>query len=600
MIDSKASVMKKHVFLRIIGLVVLYWVVFIFLVAAQFTRRGNFSRQIGEMLINGQYRQSGEILSDTGEYSLEGGVTVFFGGLEFRLKGDNGSFSLLDSAGKRQAVFPEHMRLSADTADFLLPGGTELSFGVSPLGSSQEFFINGKFADGVSGVEIPFRPRRASVIRENGDGLPGILYNGSRYQFSRSFDGLEQRRLFLPASAPVISYRITPERKAGNPEDYIVQAARNSQSFSEALVRWTDQNFLRWNQNIALQHDEDTVIAYSGESIQRGNYRSAIAAIPSGFLSGPNRTWVSSVYLGGMNSAFRSFIAAERERTARISRLISEHSPELLKESRAFEFLLLRGTVALVDEGLEFIHTMDPVALGPETVPGVFEGWVALNTWRPNTDNPFERLTDQACKLIIENIQRDQDRVFIFQGTGADTELNIRTGAALRMWGEQTGKGSWAALGRSLLLSVISMEDDTGTFPARLSFSANGESGDAGGSRVSAAKLYRLLDTGENLPHAAVAGPNGIWTWTAASAISTVQESNVLDISVSFPVGETHYMMIRGIKPFSRIFIYNMEWRSDPQFERYDSSGWIYSSEEQVLILKMKHRLMIEHIQIHY
>jgi hypothetical protein len=77
-------------------------------------------------------------------------------------------------------------------------------------------------------------------------------------------------------------------------------------------------------------------------------------------------------------------------------------------------------------------------------------------------------------------------------------------------------------------------------------------------------------------------------------------ENNMLDIAATFPVGETHYMVIRGVKPFTKIQLYNMDYRTDPQFERYDSSGWSYSPSEQTLLVKMKHRTNTEHVRIFY
>ncbi|GHV35100.1 hypothetical protein AGMMS4952_27470 [Spirochaetia bacterium] len=95
---------------------------------------------------------------------------------------------------------------------------------------------------------------------------------------------------------------------------------------------------------------------------------------------------------------------------------------------------------------------------------------------------------------------------------------------------------------------------------------------------------------------------NGIWAWTAGAGVTANfnQENNFLDISVNFPSGETHYMLIRGIRPFTQIQLYNIPFRTDSQFERYDSSGWAYSSSEQTLMVKMKHRLTTEHILIYY
>jgi hypothetical protein len=43
-----------------------------------------------------------------------------------------------------------------------------------------------------------------------------------------------------------------------------------------------------------------------------------------------------------------------------------------------------------------------------------------------------------------------------------------------------------------------------------------------------------------------------------------------------------------------------MDYRTDPEFEQYDSSGWVYSAQEQILVLKMKHRSTVEYIKVHY
>jgi hypothetical protein len=157
-------------------------------------------------------------------------------------------------------------------------------------------------------------------------------------------------------------------------------------------------------------------------------------------------------------------------------------------------------------------------------------------------------------------------------------------------------------MGRSLILSVLSLTDPPGTVPAEILVNEAGEMNEGAGDRIGSARLYRILAPGEYYPHAAGigAGVNGIWAWTAASSIAVTQDGTVLDIAVSFPVGETHYMMIRGIRPFTKIQLYNIDYRTDPQFERYDSSGWIYAAAEQILVLKMKHRAAVEHIRIFY
>jgi hypothetical protein len=306
-----------------------------------------------------------------------------------------------------------------------------------------------------------------------------------------------------------------------------------------------------------------------------------------------------------MDLAQRSFVNAEREKINRLSRTINEKSMEFLREPHSFEYLAVRGYVNFIDDGAELARSIDPATLALDLTPGIFEGALDLRQHRSHADNPFDRLVDQACFVISEGLRRDpkEDRVFVFQGGTAGMEFNMRLGKSLWAWAEGTGSEAWAAVGRSLVLSVLSMADGSGTVASGLTLSETGEiSGAANQPRISTARLHRILQPGEYYPRAASigSGVSGIWAWTAASSISAAQENNVLDISVSFPVGETHYMMIRGVRPFAKIQIYNIDYRTYPQFERYDSSGWVYQGADQILILKMKHRSQTEHIRIFY
>jgi hypothetical protein len=312
------------------------------------------------------------------------------------------------------------------------------------------------------------------------------------------------------------------------------------------------------------------------------------------------------VYLGQTDAGLRSLSAFEREKLSRLSRLINEKSPDFLKESHVFAYLAIRGYGNFIDDGAALVHAMDPVTLAPDISLGILEGFLDWKLYRPHGDNPFTRLIDQACFVISETIRKNAggNLLLSFSGDGAAyPEFNLRLGKALSDYGEDSGSESWAALGRSLILSILSLEDNGGTIPGGFRLSETGNLiEDTALPRVSTARLYRTLGLGEYSPRAAGIGAavNGIWAWTAASSLGVTQENNILDISVSFPAGETHYMIIRGVKPFSKLQLYNMDFRTDSQFERYDSSGWFYSTQEQTLLLKMKHRSTVEHIRLFY
>jgi hypothetical protein len=74
-----------------------------------------------------------------------------------------------------------------------------------------------------------------------------------------------------------------------------------------------------------------------------------------------------------------------------------------------------------------------------------------------------------------------------------------------------------------------------------------------------------------------------------------------MDIAVRFPVGETHYVMLRNVRPFALLQIYEVNWRRAVDFESYyNSSGWYYFEQERILVLKLNHRSSIENVRIYF
>ena len=57
---------------------------------------------------------------------------------------------------------------------------------------------------------------------------------------------------------------------------------------------------------------------------------------------------------------------------------------------------------------------------------------------------------------------------------------------------------------------------------------------------------------------------------------------------------------LKGIPAFQQIFIYDMAFRTDPRFETYNSSGYVYKSDSQTLLLKSRHKSENENIRMSY
>jgi hypothetical protein len=360
----------------------------------------------------------------------------------------------------------------------------------------------------------------------------------------------------------------------------------------------------------------------------RGEYETALAAIPDGY----ERNSELAVFLGRLDQGLRSLADQERTAEARFLRLSSLNGSALLSdlqpsgtaEARSadlrpaalLEYLAMRGKSDQLNSIARSIRGIAPSAVSLEHVPEIFAGYTvwaryapvsfSLSSSQPSSENPFTHLLDSAFRLLGEGLTLHPDgkRVFVCHDATADIAFNLRLAQTLiRYSGEDDS--ALTALGRSLILSVLSFNDENGMLPARLFFDFS-TSGNVREDidRLDSAWIYHLLDMSEYAPHAVHLG-GSVWLWTAAtvpvlnSAASTKLSQSPLDIAVSFPPGQTHYLFLRGISRPNSIQLHGVDSPANPNFEQ-ESSGWSYSPSAQSVLLKLTHRETIEHIVVSY
>ena len=106
-------------------------------------------------------------------------------------------------------------------------------------------------------------------------------------------------------------------------------------------------------------------------------------------------------------------------------------------------------------------------------------------------------------------------------------------------------------------------------------------------------------------PHTEILGWYGntcVWAWTCAKSIFYTQEpANTANIFIDFPLSLTHYIMLNGIPNFhGKIEIQSQMFRTDPRFETYNSSGYVYQNSSRSLFIKSRHKSKMELIRLFY
>jgi len=616
--------MKKRVFPRLVLALFLSLSAFVLVSAMQFARHGTFSLQIGAMTVSGRYYVGEpaypEAYGPNGWMRLDGGASVVFAGLEFRLADfGEGGFFVVDSENVRRPAFPEYVFTDETTAIFALDSGVEISFtsripetlhGATPAQAAMpELRISGSFPEGIGAVDIPFRPRRSTVAWDNARGILGVTYDGVRYRFSRHSGELIEGRLVLAAGNPTIFYRVVPDVIVNNPADFVVPGTENAREFSQWLAAWTDRSFELWRNNLPADVAQDNVIALGAEALRRGVYGVAMSAVPAAFGHSPRRTWESSVFrldgrVGVWEQGVRELVDTEERKVGLVGELLARRDyGGLFAENNLIEFLAVRGHNALVDGLVAAAWNMDLSAVTLRTSAGILESYADTGRFRPGAGNPFEPLAARARQIVADGLRQNGDQVLVFASNGqANVELNLRLGRALREWGDRTGNDEWAGLGRSLIFSVISLGDlfpggQPGSVPALLVSDANGNQ-TASAERIGSASLFRILDENEFLPRAMATGVDGVWAWTAARSVNLTQTANAMDIRVDFPVGQTHFVMLRNVRPFAQLQVHGQNVPRNASFENSNVSGWYYFADEQTLVVKIQHRVNSELVRV--
>jgi hypothetical protein len=584
----------------------LYAAAFLFLVCLQFSRQMSFSRRVGNFVVSGQMRESvegGDPVSRN-DYPIDEYAKVSFGGLDFMLSNDaNNPLLLVEEDGSRAPLIVDTLNITNDAAHFLLSDGAELIFYTQKSADTDGLLISGILPEKASALYLPYLPAAFAEVSVDDVGRWRVSANDVNFVFNRQMeDGIGQQ-LVLSRDDPIVFYHAEPEAVTFNPVAFIVRGGMEKIVYEDHIKQWADKVYAVWENTFTASGNEAFITVFLAEAARRGTYPS-VQTVPA-FRTSPAQTYLSAPFLGRLDVALRTLATAENDQSAQMSALAREVSPRLFTGNPSFKSWLLTPASNLIKAQGSSAADAAISSITLEDTIGILEGYVAWPTYVPNSDNPFERLLPRTLDLIGERLIKDntQGNVFMVHEEKVDIEFNLRLGIALSVYGDKTGVSSWAGVGRSLVLSILALTNEAGLLPAFLTV---GEAGQVTASDttegINAARLYPFLPLASYYPHAVDLGSvrQGTWVWTASPAVSATFQNNVLDISVPLAVGWTHYLLVRGVPEFTKIQLRDMDYRSDPRFEQYNSPGWVYSASAQTLLVKLVHRSEDEHIRIFY
>ncbi len=431
-----------------------------------------------------------------------------------------------------------------------------------------------------------------------------------------------------------------------------------SSALAEREVQQMIDNMLNSWQRSPDQADGWAVAAAAAESLARRSSVDFGALQPAADEAAADSAWHASPFVDNIVNAEQAYAQRESQLLKEISRLIGQNPEQLLAESvKGTAYPELLSTVVFAgDQELErqldqTLSDMDVQAIeNSAAAAGLFILAVdALDRYPErfsrlagSVNRAYERVLAHITRVDSQLLYRSFSQASVSNGASqivVDPLLQVKLARALRRFGlligaeedaaggagngsagagsgnttgNSTGSNSLSAvaragegspqalalrLGNSLLVSAVSFADQSGALPAEVTATAGGlVSSD---SRLSPSRTYSFLAENSFYPRVVSLekelGQN-IRLWTSAQAVGAVQRADGFEITLDFAVGETHYLVMRGVDPFEAMQMYGQSWNGDWRFQTYNVGGWFYNRQERTVFMKIRHRDKIERL----
>lgn len=457
-------------------------------------------------------------------------------------------------------------------------------FELASTDSNASLAIITDFPKNIKNFAIPYN--YASNMKIQKDDGNRVILDGRKNSWEVSANSLSNGYFYTSSSDFVATYAIYDETQKFTFDSIVELASANSSVFEQNITTFRNNLISAFKaNNVEANLTEQIVVSYIAAQAENGNYVSAVDEIPSGYKKNKQRTYLSAPYLNTleeMNSILEKTI---KEYEKKITDASALNSLDIFTVRNIADFMCIHSNPAVVKKLLQGTSYVDSNTLTISQAAGilqVFSDMSKLNSeyaklMVPALSNCVQRITD-ACNYDgnVLSISENDTFLSVIQG--------IETGIALLRYGTLTDDLTLQKAGYVLVNSYLI---ESGSFDLR-----------------TLANLYPILSYNNwYYPHfEKISGSedNMMWAWTCAKSITSSKEDGIMSINIDFPENYTHYVILKGIPQFSTIYIYNMAFRTDPRFETYNSSGYVYKQNSQTLLLKSRHKSKLETVSFEY
>ena len=579
--------MYRHPFRKSFGLIVLYSIIIIGIFVLQFRNESAFSKNIGLLSVSLAQSQS-----ESGEITLKNSLQASFKGISFTAEEVSPARLVKNGQSKEDGenlVLLSYEQPTPLSFVFNFTNDVSLTFAVSGTDSGANLSITANIPNSAEGLYLNYKPSSGFSVTEKTS--TKLILNSKNLTYAFIAPKIDDKSIYFSAKNFVsyyVAYNPAVEFSFDSldPDLVITQKSTfdaNIRNFRANIVASVSEA-IKNNQNLS----EKSVIAYVAELASQGRYTEAVNNVPDSFKKGNKRTYLSSVYFNTLEAMYPS-LEMHRENMAEIlNNAINSPNLSVFSVEGLAEYIDSLTDTSKIRPFLEQVESLLDAAQDSSQVKvsqasGILNTYFHLSTLHSSLADSLLPAA-KKCLPIIESkcVMRDSLLYLNEKDTPVSNFLAISTGMALVRWGELNNDANCARAGHTLINSILSISTlDT----------------------ITQADVYPVLVDNVFYPHYKALSRTSnrvIWAWTCAPSVTYSEQLNIATLVVGFQSGESNYLIVNGIRDFTGIEIYGLSYHSDPRFEIYNSSGFVYKENRSVLLLKSRHRSNTEVVRLTY
>ena len=568
--------MTRHPIRKFFGLFVLYSLIILGIFALQFRSQSIFSKNFAQLrltLTQNKDEAQKNPYSDT-FYIAYKGMTLF-------TDEENKAFLTYTNGNKIPLVFTDWKEIDETSFELLFSENVSLLCKISGE-KNDSLNISVNLPTKSREISIPYKFSKSYTVTDSNS--KRMLLKSNNTQTALKAPEIKESELVLFASNKNLSYsnyipvtKFTFDTILENPlaqVDFYMQTKKNIKNASV-------NNFNSSSDTLT----EQAANAYMAELTPKGKYLDAIAQIPASFKEGTRRTYVSAPYLNNLVNMNNSLVMQLENLDYKMNFALEKNDLSIFETDNLGDFLLTRKP-SVATQLLQLPSKQEVFEPTTKQASGILNTYTALKPKYPELADILLPVLDKSLEVVESSCYTENDMLFITSSNEKlDNLQSIRIGKTLVNYGSITKNTTVQAGGYMLINSQIPAVE-------ALDLRTTGE-------------IYAILEEDSTFyPHMNfVNKENGIttWAWTVAQSISySKDEEETITLETKFPQGATHYMILNNIEPFKSIEIYGMKFRTDPRFETYNSSGYVYNARTKTLFLKYRHKSETEIVKLIY